>query len=329
MMEDARTEKAWETVEHRVTRGSVTLAVTERRPRMIREGAPPVTLLFVHGYPDDQTVWTAVAEQLASTFHVVTFDVRGAGKSTLPSAISAYTLEELSADIVAVAETIRSDAPVHLVGHDWGSIQAWEPVTEPKLHNHFKSFTSISGPCLDHIGQSLRAPASPKRARGRQALRSWYIAFFHLPLLAPLVWRLLGNRFDAIIERSEGIPSTNATEHSARGANGLHGLSLYRANILPRLLAPRRRSTAIPVQILVPEDDAYVTPALTEPFQEGYADPYLRRLVPNVERHLIAGGHWVLRRDPSSIANRIEDFVTRVESGTLAAIPSPVVGQDA
>ncbi len=303
-------------VTHRVVRrGDVALAVTERRPKRVTAEAPP-TLLFVHGYPDDQSVWDAVAERLAGTFHIVTFDVRGAGRSTVPAKLSAYSLEELSADIAAVADAVRPDGAVHLIGHDWGSIQAWEPITDPKLLNKFKSFTSISGPCLDHVGQGMRTWTAPVRGRLHQAIRSWYIGFFHLPVVAPTAWKLFGDRFDNLLETSEAIAPT-ARGTRSRVADGVHGISLYRANILPRLLAPRRRSTAIPVQILVPEDDAYVTPALTEAFEEGYPDPRLRRLVPNVERHLMPGGHWVLRSRPEAISTRIESFVARVEARTV------------
>ena len=33
----------------------------------------------VHGYPDTQAVWALVVERLAARFHVVTYELRGAG----------------------------------------------------------------------------------------------------------------------------------------------------------------------------------------------------------------------------------------------------------
>lgn len=307
-------ERTPQTTQRIVLRGDVALAVTERHPPPTANGSAP-TLLFVHGYPDNQSVWDAVAEQLASDFHVVTFDVRGAGRSTAPKGLAAYTLAELAADIAAVADAVRPDGPVHLVGHDWGSIQAWEPVTDRKLARKFNSFTSISGPCLDHVGQGMRSWGRASRGRLRQALRSWYIGFFHLPFLAPAAWRIFGSQFERVLERSENLAPT-AYDAAARTADGIHGIALYRANILPRLLAPRARGTELPVQVLVPTDDPYVTPALTEAFEPSYPDPQLRRLVPNVERHLMPGGHWILRSTPDAVAARIRGFVARVEAGT-------------
>jgi hypothetical protein len=85
---------------------------------------------------------------------------------------------------MTVAEATCGARPFHLVAHDWGSIQCWEAVTDPANAARLASYTSISGPCLDHV---FRAPTN-----FRQTLKSWYIAFFHLPLVPQLVWRLGG-----------------------------------------------------------------------------------------------------------------------------------------
>ena len=61
--------------ERRVAAGGVTLAVREQGP----PGAVPVLLL--HGYPDSSEVWNAAADSLAEDFHVIRYDVRGAGAS--------------------------------------------------------------------------------------------------------------------------------------------------------------------------------------------------------------------------------------------------------
>ena len=121
------------------------------------------TVVLVHGYPDTASVWRATAEQLAERFHVVAYDVRGAGASTRPDHTRAYELSHLVKDLAAVVDTVGPERPVHLVGHDWGSIQSWEAVTTERLAGHIASFTTISGPSLDHAGywamERLRAGA--------------------------------------------------------------------------------------------------------------------------------------------------------------------------
>ncbi|TDH40634.1 alpha/beta hydrolase, partial [Mycobacterium eburneum] len=74
---------------------------------------------------------------------------------------------------------------VHLLGHDWGSIQGWAAVTDPALMPKVGSYTSISGPHLDYGGAFLR---SPRRPRGvvdvaKQVLASGYIWLFLTPRL--------------------------------------------------------------------------------------------------------------------------------------------------
>src|SRR5690606_3961017 len=130
----------------RIVRGDgIDLAVYEAGP----EGAP--VLLLVHGYPDDHSVWDGVVASLADRYRVVSYDVRGAGRSGVPRARSEYALEHLVADAEAVIDAVSGGRAVHLVGHDWGSIQSWEVVTEPRMRSKIASFTSLSGPCLDHV----------------------------------------------------------------------------------------------------------------------------------------------------------------------------------
>jgi pimeloyl-ACP methyl ester carboxylesterase len=133
------------TVIRRRIRGSgLHLALTER-------GDPSrPTVVLVHGFPNTSAIWEPVAQQLATTFHVVVYDVRGAGDSDVPSKRSQFALPFLVEDMAAVIAAVSPQTPVHLVGHDWGSIQGWEAVTSGHLTGRIASYTTISGPPLDH-----------------------------------------------------------------------------------------------------------------------------------------------------------------------------------
>ena len=167
--------------ERRIEGAGLELALTERG-----DAARPAVVL-VHGFPDTSAVWNPVAELLADDFHVVTYDVRGAGRSDVPGRRADYALSNLVDDLAAVIDAVSPDAPVHLVAHDWGSIQAWEAVTTDRLAGRFASYTSISGPPIDHAALWARSHRSLRsgglRPALRQAVHSWYIAFFHLPVL--------------------------------------------------------------------------------------------------------------------------------------------------
>ncbi|MCP5793027.1 alpha/beta fold hydrolase, partial [Klebsiella pneumoniae] len=89
-------------------------------------------------------------EHLINDFYIVTYDVRGAGLSSIPKRIRNYRLERLSLDLQEVVDELLPNRQFHMAAHDWGSIQSWESVTEPKFKGRLLSYTTISGPCLDH-----------------------------------------------------------------------------------------------------------------------------------------------------------------------------------
>ncbi|ROO88299.1 pimeloyl-ACP methyl ester carboxylesterase [Actinocorallia herbida] len=254
------------------------------------------TVLLVHGYPDTHAVWDGVAARLADRYRVVTYDVRGAGASSRPKGREAYRFAHLMNDLRAVVEEVGQDGPVHLVGHDWGSIQGWEAVTTmPEL---FASYTSISGPCLDHAGRWNRAFAGTAKGL-RQALRSWYIAFFHLPVLPVLGWR---TGFAAkVVARAEGMRTPHFGPTIA--LDGEYGVQLYRANILPRMRHPQERRTDVPVQLVIPEHDAFVTPALA-----ASALPFASRIT----RVPLKAGHWAPVSRPAEIADLVDRHIGTV-----------------
>ncbi|UDM51797.1 alpha/beta fold hydrolase [Cupriavidus sp. MP-37] len=265
------------------------------------------TVVLVHGYPDNSEVWHAVAAQLAGRFDVVAYDVRGAGRSTAPQATAAYRLQKLADDFIAVIDAVSPQRAVHLVGHDWGSIQGWEFVTDPRLQGRIASFTSCSGPCLDHAAIALRelrqqqSPAALGQAL-RQLVASWYIGFFHLPWLPELSWRLwLGRAWPSYLRLTEGL---RVGPNPTQAADGCHGVRLYRANILPALRAPRRRAAHAPVQLIVPLHDRYVKPAVTEG---------MHRWTSQLWRRTVPAQHWLPLADPAGFAAMVGEFVDHIE----------------
>ena len=134
----------------RITNGSVELAVFE-------EGNPDgETIVLVHGWPDTHDLWHRVVPFLTERFRVVSYDSRGAGRSTVPTRVEDYRLPALAGDLFAVIDAVSPGRPVHVLAHDWGSVEAWEAVCEPGARARIASFTSVSGPNLDHLGKWMR-----------------------------------------------------------------------------------------------------------------------------------------------------------------------------
>ncbi|OSY37845.1 short-subunit dehydrogenase [Pseudonocardia autotrophica] len=275
------------------------LAVEERGDR----AAP--TIVAVHGYPDDRHVWDGVAHLLATDHHVVSYDVRGHGDSDAPADRAGYDLELLAADLRAVCDAVSPGEPVHLLAHDWGAIQTWHAVTGDALTGRVASFTSISGPSLDHVGLFLRR-RSPRDLRSvvRQGLHSWYTLAFRLPVLPELLCR--SGAIGRLLERTERIPRPSVRD-------GVNGLELYRRNLPRRLGRPEQRRTDVPVQILAPRGDAYVMPALATSAAQ---------FAPDLRVRYLPGGHWIVRHRPEVIARCTAEMV----AGTAApARPAPAL----
>jgi pimeloyl-ACP methyl ester carboxylesterase len=285
---------------HAMTRRTIegdglSLAVWEGR----RNGP---TVVLVHGYPDTHVVWNRVVERLAGDFHCVVYDVRGAGESEVPPERAGYLLEHLRADLVAVLDAVAPTEPVHLVGHDWGSLQAWDAVvrasSEPALSGRITSYTTISGPCLEHVAAWAHAAWRGGWRRKREALRqlrhSWYVVAFQLPVFPELVLRRVNRRL--LVTRRSGTYHFAETlpEDAARGVN------LYRANILSkRPRVPGGPYTDLPVQLIVALRDSYVTPAL-------HRD--LHRFAPDLTRVDLDAGHWAPHTHAEEVARLIATF---------------------
>lgn len=260
------------------------------------------TVLLVHGFPDTQEVWSRVVPLLEPRFQVVTYDVRGAGGSSAPDSRKGYRMSRLVDDLVAVIERVRPDGgPVHLVGHDWGGAQLWEAVmregTDARLSGRIASFTSIGCPSLELFGHffssGLRNHEFGKLAR--QAVYSWYLVMFQLPVLPEFAFRRFGGRIRSSLTRSQNLEGLSHWSDSF-ATDSANGINLYRANGLEFT----KSTTNVPVQIIVPTKDDFLTPAV-------YAD--VAEFAPDVRRIDVVAGHWVVRTHPELIAQKIAAFV--------------------
>ncbi|GGP86728.1 MULTISPECIES: SDR family oxidoreductase [Streptomyces] len=297
--------------EHWVRTGGIELCVVELGER----GRP--TVLLVHGYPDSKEVWTEVAERLAARFHVVLYDVRGHGRSTAPQPLrGGFTLEKLTDDFLAVADAVSPDRPVHLVGHDWGSVQGWEFATVGRTEGRIASFTSMSGPSLDHFGHWIKKRMSRPTPRAAaqllgQGAKSWYVYMLHTPVLPELAWRgPLGKRWPKMLQRVEKVPA-GAYPTASLPSDAAHGAWLYRDNVRPRLRRPRADAFAhVPVQLITPTGDAF----LSERLYDG-----LERWAPDLLRRTLPAKHWIPRTRPDQLASWIAEFVTAREEPAARA----------
>jgi pimeloyl-ACP methyl ester carboxylesterase len=283
------------------------------------------SILAIHGYPDNHQVWDGVAAQLSrrynGKYNFAAYDVRGAGESAHPADRSGYRLPQLISDVRAVIDSLGVD-DVHLLAHDWGSIQGWAAVTDGSVMGRIASFTSISGPHLNSAGRFLR---SPRTLRGvvdvvRQLLASGYIWFFLCPGAPEVAFRSRAavKVFEAVelIGRS-GSRSRRRAATIRSIDDYLNGLNLYRANMPAPILAPGKRlpQAGVPVQVLIARQDYFVTPALQR-FTGSI--PAGSRIIP------IEGGHWAVASHPDIVARLTSEWVNLIVEGAAPAGESVV-----
>ncbi|ETD31568.1 SDR family oxidoreductase [Williamsia sp. D3] len=305
-------EPAWRS--RTVIRSGVELAVFELGER----SSDNPTVVLVHGWPDTHHLWHSVAPILAERYHVVAYDTRGYGESDKPDGDAAYRLPELAADLFAVIDEVSPGEAVHVLAHDWGSVQTWEAVCTPGANDRIASFISVSGPNLDHLGEwsreRLRHPTPKSLGQAlSQVLSSSYTAVFQLPVVPkalfgaamhPATWQRL-------LTAVEGTDPANLTFAPTFRADAVSGLRYYRANIRPRLANPNPRSTTVPVFEVVNTRDIALRSAIFANTPR-YTDKHWRR---DTET-----GHWLPYTNPGYLAEIAGDFIETMRGGEVSPV---------
>jgi len=269
-------------------------------------------LVMAHGWPDSHVLWDGVVARLADRFRIIRFDNRGVGKSSVPEPVSAYTITKLADDFSAVVDAVSPGEPVHVLGHDWGSVSIWEYLGRPGAADRVASFTSVSGPGMAQYGgyirDSLKRPYRPVqfvRAVDRLVrLMYWYP--FAVPLVAPAVFRLLIRvKGDKVL--TDGQPASRRYRGDTAASDLVNALKIYRSLVTsPPLKVATDRHVSVPVQIIVDTKDPVVRP-------HGFDD--LSRWVPRLWRRDIKAGHWSPMSHSQVIASAVGELVDFLEGG--------------
>ncbi|MEM9726796.1 MAG: alpha/beta fold hydrolase, partial [Pseudomonadota bacterium] len=91
-------------------------------------GDGPKLALCLHGFPEHFISWRHQAPLLAERGYTVWApNLRGYGRTDRPTAVRAYRLKTLMADVAGLwdAGAARGLSPSLLMAHDWGAIIAW------------------------------------------------------------------------------------------------------------------------------------------------------------------------------------------------------------
>ncbi|MGT2427132.1 alpha/beta fold hydrolase [Amnibacterium kyonggiense] len=250
----------------------------------VRDAGPvdgPV-VIALHGFPQTGDCWDAVVPRLAEAGHrVLAPDQRGYSEGARPPGVRAYSMDELTGDVLALADAAGAER-FHLLGHDWGAAVAWA-----LAGRHPGRVASLSAVSVPH-------PAALARAlRGPQALRSWYIAAFQVPVLPELLLRAGGGVLARRLLASTGMPdTTDAVRLLGEPASATPMLAWYRALRLRGQLPARR--TRVPTLFVWSDRDTAIGREAAERAGDFVAAPY---------RFAVLGGasHWIPEERPEEL----------------------------
>jgi pimeloyl-ACP methyl ester carboxylesterase len=212
------------------TRDGLTFDVSDNGPL----DGPVVVLL--HGFPANRSGYDEVTPILnAAGLRTLAPNLRGYSDGARPRRRKDYRAIEHQRDVLALIEASGAER-VHLVGHDWGGALAWQvALAAPEK---LTGLTVLSTP---HPAALVRSFTT-----SNQALRSFYVLVFQLPLLPEL---LLRKRLTPLLRRM-GLNSSAAFGYgkfmSERGRL-TGGLNWYRGMWLPDDRAPQDQEQTVTV----------------------------------------------------------------------------------
>lgn len=240
----------------------------------------PVVLL--HGFPQDGGCWDDVVPRLhAEGLRTLAPDQRGYSPAARPSGRRHYRMSQLVADVLALLDD-RGLARAHVVGHDWGGAVAW--ALAARYPARVRTVTVVSTP-----HPRAMAAALP----GEQALASWYIGAFQLPLVPEVV---LSRSLPALLRRS-GLPDAQVERYSGRMAEPgalRAGLDWYRGVPLSQVAVG---AVEVPTTYVWGEKDPTLRRRAAELTERFIRAPY--------RFEVLDAGHWLPETRPDDVASAV------------------------
>lgn len=135
--------------------------------------ADGLPIILCHGFPELAFSWRHQLPALSQAgFRAIAPDQRGYGRTECPTAIEAYDLRHLTADMVGLLDALGHEKAV-FCGHDWGGFVAWAmPLLYPER------VAGVIGLNTPFWPRSAKDPIESARARMGDDM---YIVYFQQP----------------------------------------------------------------------------------------------------------------------------------------------------
>ena len=293
----------------------VELEVFEAGPE--NKGNP---IVLCHGWPEHAYSWRyQVPALVAAGYHVIVPNQRGYGNSSRPEDVTAYDIDHLAGDLVALLDHYGYDDAIFM-GHDWGAMVVWGLTL---LHpDRVKKLINLS---------------LPYQERGDQPWIEWMEAIFG------------GDFYFVHFNRQPGVADAILDKNTSQFLRNLYRKNLPLAEPEPGMVMINLAQAEMPLgEPVMSEDDlavfisafqasgftgginwyrnldrnwhllADVDPIIQQPALMIYGDrdavgkaPNLRTFVPNVEEVSLDCGHWIQQEMPEEINRIVLDWLNR------------------
>jgi pimeloyl-ACP methyl ester carboxylesterase len=272
-------------------------------------GAGERLVVLLHGFPECWYSWRHQLPALGAHFRVVAADMRGYNLSTKPGRVGDYVIERLMDDVTGLIRHCGAREAA-VVGHDWGGAVAWA-----LAERHPEYVWKLA------VLQTPPGPVWRVNMTWRQALRSWYMFFFQLPLV-PEWWlggrdfARLASMFKATARRGTFTDTDlavfkNALKQRAPGdeVDALTGaLNYYRANVFRMFRRGDEWTTRAGARVRVPtlfvfaERDRFIVPETVRGVGAYVGAPYRELRLPHAN-------HWVQQEEPAEVNAALLQFL--------------------
>jgi pimeloyl-ACP methyl ester carboxylesterase len=206
-------------------------------------------------------------------------DQRGYSPGARPEGRRSYTLAELDADVLALADAAGADR-FDVIGHDWGGAVAWDLAA--RHADRVRTVTVLSTPHPRAFQGSM--------LRSSQLLHSWYMLFFQLPAVPEAGFRARGGRqMEASLLRA-GLDTVTASRYAARFAErgAMTGpINWYRA--LPFGATDPAPAVQVPTLYVWSDKDRFLTRKAAELTARFVSGPYRFEILQG-ENHWLPSG---------------------------------------
>jgi len=130
-------------------------------------------ILCVHGWPELWYSWRHQMTHFAGLgYKVAAMDVRGYGGSSKPAEVEAYSMREITGDVVAVIDELGGGEAI-LFGHDWGAPIVWNSA---RLHPD--KVRAVAGLSVPYLPVGTDNPLDLWRERYTSAGKFFYQVYF-------------------------------------------------------------------------------------------------------------------------------------------------------